>query len=348
MDPVLQAESLTIGYSVSRRDSRVVASELSLALNRGELVCLLGPNGAGKSTLLRTLAGLQPPLGGRVLLEGQDIHRVSALERARRIGVVLTERVTAGMLTGYDIVSLGRQPHTDWTGRLADRDHAAVQRAIAAVDAAALAGRQVAELSDGERQRIMVARAVAQEPRVMVLDEITAFLDLPRRVEIMRLLSDLAHRLQTAILMSTHDLELALRTADRLWLFDAGGRLQAGAPEDLVLAGAFEHAFAAEGVTFDRQEGAFKTRSDARGLVSLVGDGLVAAWTVRALERAGYRVAADHAAAAATRIEIHQAGGCPEWRMRLGAHTVTHASLETLVAELKTINAPAAPSREGR
>jgi iron complex transport system ATP-binding protein len=335
MNPVLQAESLAIGYFVSRRDSRLVASDLSLALHRGELVCLLGPNGAGKSTLLRTLAGLQAPLSGRVLLDGQDLHRVSELERARRIGVVLTERVTAGMLTGYDVVSLGRQPHTDWTGRLAERDHAAVQHAIAAVDAAALAGRQLAELSDGERQRIMVARAVAQEPRVMVLDEITAFLDLPRRVEIMRLLADLAHRLHTAILMSTHDLELALRTADRLWLFDAGGRLQAGAPEDLVLAGAFEHAFAAEGVTFDRQEGAFKTRSDARGLVSLVGDGLVAAWTTRALERAGYRVAGDQAGAAATCIEIHQTGERPEWRLRRGAQAATHGSLETLVAALK-------------
>jgi ABC-type cobalamin/Fe3+-siderophores transport system ATPase subunit len=120
-----------------------------------------------------------------------------AIERARRLSVVLTERVTAGMLTGYDIVSLGRQPHTDWIGRLSAHDHAVVRSAIAAVDASDLARRQLAVLSDGERQRIMVARAIAQQPHVMVLDEITAFLDLPRRVEIMHLLADLAHRLET-------------------------------------------------------------------------------------------------------------------------------------------------------
>jgi iron complex transport system ATP-binding protein len=333
MEPVLQAEWLTIGYALGRRQSRVVAADLTLALSRGELVCLLGPNGAGKSTLLRTLAGLQAPLHGRVSLDGEDLHRMSALERARRLSVVLTERVTAGMLTGYDIVSLGRQPHTDWTGRLTARDHAAVRAALEAVDATALAGRQLAELSDGERQRMMVARAVAQEPRVMVLDEITAFLDLPRRVEIMRLLARLAHRSGTAIVVSTHDLELALRTADRVWLFGAGGRIECGAPEDLVLTGAFEQAFAADGLTFDREEGSFRTQPEPRGAVTLIGEGLEAAWTSRALERVGYRVTPDGSAVAAS-IEIRRTGGRPEWRMIHEGQEHTHASLESLAAAL--------------
>jgi len=332
--PTLETRALSIGYRQANGASRTVASDVTLALRPGELVCLMGPNGAGKSTLLRTLSGLQRPLDGRVLLEGQDLHAMSVTARGQRLSVVLTDRITAGMLTGYEVTSLGRHPHTDWTGALTAHDHEVVRRALDATGAGLLASRQVAELSDGERQRVMVARAVAQEPVVMLLDEITAFLDLPHRVAIMRLLANLAHERGVAILVSTHDLELSLRTADRLWLFGAAGRIHAGAPEDLVMDGAFEQAFAADGLAFDRDAGVFRTFEPTRGVVSLVGEGSVAAWTARALERAGYRVAAC-GEQAPLRVEVQSGGDTPRWLLTGNADDTSVTSLEALVAALR-------------
>ena len=270
-DHTLQTHDLSIGYT--GRPARILAAQLDLTLRAGELVCLIGPNGAGKSTLMRTLAGMQPPLHGSVALLGDDLADLPAREVARRLSVVLTERVNPGLLTAYTLVALGRHPYTDWSGRLTQQDDASVRAAIAAVGAQNLADRQVGELSDGERQKIMIARALAQEPAVLLLDEPTAFLDLPRRVEIMQLLRNLARDQQRAILLSTHDLDLALRTADRIWLLPGDGSLHTGAPEDLVLSGAFAAAFRAEGVAFDPQTGAFRGSEHTQARVSLSGRG---------------------------------------------------------------------------
>jgi iron complex transport system ATP-binding protein len=331
METTLAAIDLSIGYATSRRSTKTVASGLNVELRRGELVCLLGPNGAGKSTLMRTLTALQPPLAGRILLNGREVARIAPHDLARELSVVLTERVNVGMMDVYTLVTLGRQPHTDWTGRLSERDHAIVRDALSAVGAETLAARQVAELSDGERQRVMVARALAQEPAVMVLDEITAFLDLPRRVDVMRLLRDLARRRRCAILLSTHDLDLALRTADRVWLLGKDGTLRVGAPEELVLSGAFERTFEGEGIVFDREQGAFLLSSSPTTDIALRGDGVAAAWTSRALERLGFRVrrgAASGTAGSATipiaaHIDIVEIDGQTHWELHDGS---THAA----------------------
>ena len=287
---VLQTESLSIGYRRARRAATVIASGLSFGLRPGELVCLLGPNGAGKSTLMRTLARLQPALSGRIWLDGRPLEELRPGQLARRLSVVLTDRVDVGAMSGYGLASLGRHPYTGWTGTLNESDERIVRWALHAVRADGLADRLIVEMSDGERQKILIARALAQEPRVMLLDEPTAFLDLPRRVEVMDLLRRLARENGQAILLSTHDLDLALRNADRLWLLSADGALYDGAPEDLVLGGAFERVFAAEGVTFDRDLGSFHTREQSCGLVLLQGEGAAAIWTRRALERVGYAV----------------------------------------------------------
>lgn len=257
-DEVLRADDLTIGYRHAGRADGVVAAHLNLSLQRGELVCLLGPNGAGKSTLMRTLAGLQPPLGGKVWLDGDEPSALPARELARRLSIVLTERVDVGNLSAQELVALGRHPYTDWWGNLTAHDAEVVRWAIRAVGAVSLADRPVQELSDGERQKIMVARALAQEPLLIMLDEPTAFLDLPRRVELMGLLRSLARQTGRAILLSTHDLDLALRSADRLWLLSVEGKMATGAPEDLVLSGAFQETFASEGVAFDQYSGSFR------------------------------------------------------------------------------------------
>lgn len=287
---ILTTHNLTIGYKTSRKTVWCVASDISVSLLAGELVCLLGPNGAGKSTLLRSLAGMQPPINGEVRLLGDNVYKLAPQELAKRLSLVLTEKVDVGMLSAYTLVSLGRHPYTDWWGNLTPEDEAIVHWAIKSVGALHLAPRHVSELSDGERQKIMIARALAQSPIVMLLDEPTAFLDLPRRVEIMQLLRQLARKTKQAILLSTHDLDLALRLADKVWLLTTNGILHVGAPEDLVLSGAFADTFNTEGVEFDANSGEFHLHRFQKGEINLIGEGIAVVWTIRALKRAGFQV----------------------------------------------------------
>jgi iron complex transport system ATP-binding protein len=329
----ISTHGLSIGYAQRRRPDRVVASGIDLTLAAGELVCLLGPNGAGKTTLLRTLAGMHKPLSGQVRVQGADVRTLSPAELARRLSVVLTDRANPGLLTAYALAALGRHPYTGWTGRLSEADTAAVDWALDAVGATDLAERMVHELSDGERQKVMIARALAQDPALMILDEPTAFLDLPRRAEVMHLLRDLTRTTGRAILLSTHDLALALETADRVWLLPVGGPVQTGAPEDLVLSGAFEQAFLSDGVTFDATTGSFRAATEAAATVALTGEGLALIWTRRALERAGYTV-----------LDPAQINGHPplatveafdsDWRVTLGQRTRRVDTLYDVIALL--------------
>lgn len=326
----LTLHDLAIGYTNARHADMVVASGLNVTLAAGELVAMIGPNGAGKSTLIRTLAGLQKPLRGQACLDGDDLHRLPPVELARRLAVVLTERVNAGNLSAYALVALGRHPYTDWRGGLSAHDETIIRWALTAVGAAQLAARPVIELSDGERQKVMIARALAQEAPVLILDEPTAFLDLPRRVELMRLLGQLAYTTQRAILVSTHDLDLALRIADRLWLLPATGQLSVGLPEELVLNGALQQTFASEGVEFDISQGAFKLHRSPCGPIGLSGDGVVAQWTARALERVGYEVIAN-ATDLPLRIQVNGGG----WHVITPRQQEEYASLAEVVERVK-------------
>lgn len=202
---------LTVGY----RGHRVV-EDISLSLPCGRLVCLLGPNGAGKSTLLRTLCGFQPPIEGTVTISGSDITTMSAAEVARLVSVVLTDRPLTPSLTAAEMVGMGRAPYTGFWGRLSDNDHRLVSEAMQTVGVDSLATRRMGQLSDGERQKVMIAKALAQHTPVIVLDEPTAFLDYPSKVAVMKTLARLAHDESKTILMSTHDLELAAQLGDEL------------------------------------------------------------------------------------------------------------------------------------
>jgi iron complex transport system ATP-binding protein len=218
---------------------------------------------------------------------------------------------------------------------LTAQDEAVVQWALQSVGATHLAGRNANELSDGERQKIMIARALAQEPELMLLDEPTAFLDLPRRVEIMGLLRELAHTTGRAILLSTHDLDLALRSADRIWLMATDGNLHVGAPEDLVLSGAFAEVFHSEGVTFDPQTGSFIVSRQDHGQVSLTGSGLSLIWTRRALERAGFSIASNGAGTLA-KIAAHD----DHWTLTHDGTTETYDTLYDLMHALSGDSIP--------
>ena len=218
--PALVISDATVGYGKGHGSVAVISS-INASLNGGELVVLIGRNGAGKSTLLRTLAAYQLPLSGKIELSGENVKEMAPCDIARNISVVLTE-VPQPVLNVRELVSLGRMPYTNLLGRLSARDNDIVSGAMEEMGILHLAGRKVSSLSDGERQKCMIAKALAQETPVIMLDEPTAYLDYPSKVHLMSMLGSLAHKKGKAVLVSTHDIELALRLADRIWLVDNG------------------------------------------------------------------------------------------------------------------------------
>ena len=244
--------------------------------------------------LIRTIVGMQAPIVGMVWLGKDNVHKLTPKELATRLSVVLTDRIEAINLSTYELVALGRYPYTNWSGHLTRQDEKAVEWALEATRSDELASRLVAELSDGERQRVMIARALAQEPQIMVLDEPTAFLDLPRRMEIINLLRNLAHETGRTFLVATHDLDIALRVADRIWLLSMNGPLRTGTPEELVLNGSFESVFQNKDIMFDNISGSFKFHKNYHHQVGLIGNGLTALWTAHAFEREGFEVINDN------------------------------------------------------
>ncbi len=328
MRPLLQTKDLKIGYTNRKQGETVIADGLSLALHRGELVCLLGPNGAGKSTLIRSLAGVDRHLSGSIELDGEDVSRMSPKQRARLTSVVLTDALPVGMLSVYGLVALGRFPHSRWTGRLSPHDHDRVSESLDTIGIAHLAKRQFQELSDGERQKALIARALAQEASVLMLDEPTAFVDLPRRVELMHELVELARRAGMAILLSSHDLDLALRCADQLWLMDSNGSVEKGYPEDLALSGRIATAFESDEVHWDSDEGCFRLCHPAKRRARLEGDGSVGLWTRRALSRKGYGLGEE--GEISLEVVATREDGRPVWKARSSGPWRTFDSLEAL------------------
>ena len=286
--PVLiEGNDLTIGYRTGSR-RHTVQQHLHFRLHPGQLTCLLGANGAGKSTLLRTLAATQPVLSGELTLMGKQLSDYSERERSRIIGVVLTDKMQAGGLSVYELVSLGRQPHTGFFGRLHTTDHRLIEQALEATGIAHKAHCYTAELSDGERQKALIAKALVQECPLILLDEPTAFLDVVSRIDIMRLLHRLATEERKAILLSTHDIEQALVLADRLWLLRPGAGLESGTPEDLLLNGALDTLFPRRDILFDRMHGVYSPAVvGTRQLRLKAADETLRHWAQNALNRYG-------------------------------------------------------------
>ncbi len=329
----LKATGLGIGYSVGRSQPTLLHENLNLELKTGELTCLLGPNGAGKSTLIRTLVGFQPRLAGDVFIGGKPINGYSQGEYAKLVSVVLTERSSIGGMTVRELVGMGRYPHTGYFGILRTKDHRVVERAIAQVGIADLAGKYVSELSDGERQKAMIAKALAQETPIIILDEPTAFLDLPSKIEVMVLLLNLAEQTQKSILLSTHDLELALQLADRLWLLAKDRELVSGVPEDLVLSGEFNSFFEREGILFDKETGSFRVHNPIAKSVHISGVGVEAQWVANALVRNGFAPSADPDAE--YRVEVSEEYPGEYLVYRNSVKMFTANSIENLLKLLK-------------
>ena len=248
----LRLDRLAVGYGTGRH-RHTVGSNLSAALPPASLTCLISVNGAGKSTLLRTLSGLLPPLAGSVEIMGKRIESLSVRQMSTLLSIVLTARPDTGHLTAEETVAAGRMPYTPLSGRLSETDQKLVDEAMRLTGTAHLRRRALASLSDGERQRVMIAKSLAQDTPLILLDEPTAFLDFPGKIGTLRLLQSLAHDRGKTILLSTHDLEPAFRLADRLWLLTPHG-LQTGTPSTLAADGTLARYFAADGIAFDSEQ----------------------------------------------------------------------------------------------
>lgn len=273
---LLYAKNLSVGYTEGT-SQHVLFENIDLELRAGELVCFMGANGIGKSSLIRTLAGLQLP-----------ISNASLNIDPKKISVVLTDRVNTINMTVAELVTLGRYPYLDWNIRLSDEDKSIVERAIHDTHIQSISNKKLFELSDGQLQMAMIARALAQDTPIILLDEPTAHLDLNNRVEIMNLLRKLARNSTKAILVATHELDLALQTADVIWLAGKNKKLISGIPEDLVLNGSFDEIFQFKG--FDLKTGKVFHEAWRNKMVKLVGDGYEYLWTKNALERNGFSV----------------------------------------------------------
>lgn len=334
-EPILQLRDLEIGYK-QKKTNLSVCKHLNAEIVAGEMVCLLGANGAGKSTLIRTISGFQPALSGQATLQQRNLFTLHAKEMALLAAVVLTERVDVPHATVEELVSLGRAPFTGYMGRLQANDKHVVEDAMCKCGIIHKRNHALAGLSDGEKQKAFIAKALAQDTPLIVLDEPTAFLDLPARVEIIQLLREIARTSGRSVLLSTHDLDLAIQMADKLWLLPDGGPLLTGSPEDLLLQNAFQHLFRESSIELDTATGLFKIKHKIQQhQIAVKGHGLEYVLLRRAFARHGVKVNAASQSEdllieikkeTPTRFALHQPNGT--------VHTET--SIEEVVVQTLT------------
>lgn len=254
-DIILQTSDLKIGYT-SKNSSIVVAKDLNIALKKGKLIALIGANGVGKSTLLRTITGIQKPLSGTVALNQKNIHEIDNLTLAQNLSLVLTEKLPPSNLTVFELVALGRQPYTNWIGKLTSEDYDKVNDALALTQISHLASKKHFEISDGQLQKVLVARALAQDTPLIILDEPTTHLDLLHKVALFKLLKKLTQETQKCILFSTHDIDMAIQLSDEMIIMTPE-KVEQDQPCNFISKGSFNTLFQDEHISFDSEKGKF-------------------------------------------------------------------------------------------
>lgn len=285
---IIHIQSLEVGYKQSSRYISLLPP-INLRLKRGEFVALVGPNGAGKSTFLRTISGLQPAVKGNVFIEGTSIHDLSLADRSRLLSIVLTDHPDDFYLKTEDVVASGRYPYTNFWAKLKQLDHTIISQSMESCGVMHLGGRRLISLSDGERQKVMIAKALAQNTPIIMMDEPAAFLDYPSKIELMQLLQKLTKQEGKTILFSSHDLDLVLRSADRLWLMAHDQPVIDGIPEELVLNGWINTYFDKPELHFDARMGHFVTKATDKISVNIsITDPNQRKWVSNALLRIGY------------------------------------------------------------
>lgn len=310
---IVQTNNLSIGYD---QNGKVLSlfENLNLSLLRGELVCFMGPNGIGKTSLIRTLAGLQKPLGGEIMITNEQA-----------VALVLTDKITATHMSVYDLISYGRYPYLNWNITLSEKDHALINEAVSLVHIESLIHKRLYELSDGQLQMAMIAKALAQDTPILFLDEPTAHLDLNNRVEIMNTLRELSRTVGKVILVATHELDLALQTADKIWLATHDKKIKQGIPEDLVLDGSFDTVFKFKG--FDLKTGKVFHTPHRNLSVNLTGEGHEYLWTKNALERSGFQTSEE----STIDIQVNNIGNTTSWILTSEGMPVSFTSLGELL-----------------
>lgn len=253
---MLTLKNLTTGY-----DTKSVSKNLNATLQEGQLTCLIGPNGTGKSTLLRTIAGFLNAISGDIFIDGKSTQSYTSNELSRLISIVLTDNTHIKGLTAYEVVGMGRSPYTGFWGRFDSHDHAVIRQCMQQMGVENMAERPIQTLSDGERQKTMIAKAMAQETPIILLDEPTAFLYYPNKVAVLLMLRQLAHDTGKTILLSIHDIDLALQVADYIWMLDEESNLISGTPRTLCDDGTIARYISNEHIEFNPQTITFKVKN---------------------------------------------------------------------------------------
>jgi iron complex transport system ATP-binding protein len=330
----IKLESLKVGYRKSLHREITIFGPVTTEITQAEMVGIIGRNGIGKSTLLRTIAGLQSQLHGKVLVDGIDNSRIPAKERARLISFVSTEPVAAQHIRVGEMVSMGRFPHTGWLGLLQPMDLELIHQAAEMTSIQHLMSKFMQELSDGERQKVMIARALAQDTPIIILDEPTAYLDLPARYDILRILNDLTLIHHKTILFTTHDLAIALEVADKLWLM-AEGELFEGAPEDLLIDKVFRKLFLNSPAEFDVKTSSFRLRRNLEKDVTILGDKKYRLLTRKAMERIGFRTNDEVGSVYEVIVGKHQNG--LSWQFHCNETSMNFNSIYALASYMKNL-----------
>ena len=330
--PVITARNLKVGYG-----QLAILENINFSIYPGDMICLMGHNGCGKTTILRTLSRFLKKLDGEIYVKDIAIDKWSDLDYAKILSIVLTEKVSEPNLLVKDLIDLGRYPYTNFMGTLDDDDKMIVDQAIELLGISSLLTKKIDELSDGQRQKVFIARALAQDTNILLLDEPTTFLDLPGKMEILRILKKIAIEKKVAVLFSSHDWQLILELASWIWLIDQRGILKAGVPEDFIISGDFEKCFHHPQFIFDDEIGIFKEKKENELIVSLLGgDNKKKIWTKHLLRKEAFKVL-DYLIPGYPVIEIitDNEGGV-HWEIDRNQKKIKVNTLEELLVILKT------------
>lgn len=316
-----QLQNLSIGY-----DHHMVKRNINISAESGQLICLIGKNGCGKSTLIRTLSGYLPMLSGNILINGKNMKSMSSRQKATQISIVLTESSHSDWLTVDDVVSMGRIPYSNWTGNLQNNDKIIIENAIKDANIEDLRYRHIDSLSDGEKERVFIAKAIAQDTPIILLDEPISHLDIPNRIETLHLLQKLSHQSNKIIIVSIHEIKLALRYADEIWMIKNDDLIN-GIPEDLVINGTMENFF--EPLSFDTLNGDYiLVNKNNIGFVNVKGEESINLhWTKLALNRIGFIINKD----ADCEIDVN----LDNWILKRFGKEKTITSIGDLIKELR-------------
>jgi iron complex transport system ATP-binding protein len=324
---LIHTQSLAIGY-IEGGINKVLQENINLSLSSGEIISLMGQNGVGKTTFIKTLSGLHKGISGSVYYHDRLINEFSKSSLAKQISVVLTEKPFTAHLSVIELIALGRHPYSNWLGRLSTSDKQAIDLAMSQTNIDYLARKKLYQLSDGQFQKVMIARALAQETDLIILDEPTAHLDLSNKIEIMLLLKSIAGS-GKGVLIATHDLQVSLQLSDRLWLFNFNRPVLDGCPEDLILQGAIDQTLFPINNNIDLTTGTVKHLDERKGNVLLQGDPTMVHWTAQALQRNGYAVNKD----TPTSITINCLNCL--WKLESKDTSTSFDSIENLLIHLK-------------